>query len=79
MRTQKFVANLLLGVMGLFLFICVLLLFIFPVFTTLFTVFTGVLLPESYYLAGNPNSGWVILFIDTFLVGVLSWIHKQNS
>jgi hypothetical protein len=78
MRVDKTFASFFLGLMGLFLFICLLLVFIFPVITTLFTVFTGVILPESYYLAGNPNSGWLILIIDTSLVCMALWLRKQK-
>lgn len=58
---------------GVMLFV---LIFILPVLTTLFTTFTGVMLPDSYYLLGDPNSGWPILIIDTILVSVYYEIRK---
>ena len=78
MRVDKFAANLFLGLFGLFLFISVLMIFIFPVITTLFTSITGIILPESYYLSGNPNSGWLILIVDTLLVSVVLWLKNEQ-
>lgn len=78
MRLEKIAANFFLGLFGLFLVICALMIFISPVITTLLTSMTGVVLPESYYLAGNPNSGWLILIVDTLLVCVVIWLKNKQ-
>lgn len=77
MRVDKLFANVALGIMGLFLFISILLVFVFPVLTTMFTSFTGVLLPENYYLANEPNSGWFILFIDTLVIIAVTYLKGR--